>query len=100
MRMPDQPFATLGRRTDDVVVSISYRIIELFSGGLYSSPNKAVEELVTNAYDALATDVRLLVPANTAAEDATIWVIDNGESMDVQGLHELWQIASSRKRID
>ena len=60
----------------------------------------AVEELVTNAYDALATDVRLLVPANTAAEEATIWVIDNGESMDTAGLHELWQIASSRKRID
>jgi|GEM_PF-7046126 len=40
MRMPDQPFATLGHKTDEVVVSISYRIIELFSGGLYSSPNK------------------------------------------------------------
>jgi Histidine kinase-, DNA gyrase B-, and HSP90-like ATPase len=100
MRMPDQPFATLGRKTDEVVVSISYRIIELFSGGLYSSPNKAIEELVTNAYDALASDVRLLVPANVAAEDATIWVIDNGESMDVSGLHELWQIASSNKRRD
>jgi len=98
--MPDQPFATLGRKTDEVVVSIGYRIIELFSGGLYSSPNKAIEELVTNAYDALATDVRLLVPANTAAEDATIWVVDNGESMDIEGLHELWQIASSKKRLD
>jgi hypothetical protein len=98
--MAAQPFATIGKKTDQVVVSISYRIIELFSGGLYSSPNKAVEELVTNAYDALATDVRLLVPANVAAEDATIWVIDNGESMDVGGLHELWQIASSNKRVD
>jgi HSP90 family molecular chaperone len=99
-RMPDHPFATLGRKMDEVIVSISYRIIELFSGGLYSSPNKAIEELVTNAYDALASDVRLLVPANTAAEDATIWVLDNGESMDVAGLHELWQIASSKKRVD
>jgi len=98
--MADQPFATIGQKTDQVVVSISYRIIELFSAGLYPSPNKAVEELVTNAYDALATDVRLLVPANVAAEDATIWVIDNGESMDVDGLHELWQIASSNKRVD
>lgn len=98
--MAAQPFATIGKKTDQVVVSISYRIIELFSGGLYSSPNKAVEELVTNAYDALATDVRLLVPGNVAAEDATIWVVDNGESMDVAGLHELWQIASSNKRVD
>lgn|GEM_PF-4819304 len=55
---------------------------------------------MTNAYDALATDVRLLVPANVAAEDAMIWVIDNGESMDVEGLHELCQIASSNKRVD
>jgi hypothetical protein len=95
--VPDQPFATLGRKTDEVVISICYRIIELFSGGLCSSPNKAIEELVTNAYDALASEVRLLVPANTAAEDATIRVLDNGESMDVAGLHELWQIASSKK---
>jgi hypothetical protein len=89
--MPEQPFTTIGQKTDEVVVSISYRIIELFSGGLYSSPNKAVEELVANAYDALASDVRLLVPANVSAEDATIWVIDDGESMDVADLHELWQ---------
>lgn len=98
--MADQAFATVGRKTDEVQVAISYRIIELFSGGLYSSPNKAVEELVTNAYDALATEVRLLLPGNLSADDATIWVVDNGESMDQEGLHELWQIAKSSKRLN
>lgn len=96
--MAEQAFATLGRKTDEVKVAISYRIIELFSGGLYTSPNKAVEELVTNAYDALATQVKLLLPANLGADDATIWIVDDGESMDVAGLHELWQIAKSSKR--
>jgi hypothetical protein len=38
--MADQPLATLGRKTDDVVVSISYPIIEPFSGGSTRAPNR------------------------------------------------------------
>ena len=38
-----------------IEVRISYRIIQLFSEGLYSSPNKAVEELVSNSFDAGAS---------------------------------------------
>ena len=34
------------KKIDDIEVSISYKIIELFSAGLYSSPNKAFEELI------------------------------------------------------
>ena len=34
---------TIGEKIDDIEVSISHRIIELFSAGLYSSPNKAFE---------------------------------------------------------
>ena len=37
---------------EQIEVELSYKIVELFSGGLYSSPNKAFEELVTNSYDA------------------------------------------------
>lgn len=39
-----------GKKIDDIEVSISYKIIELFSAGLYSSPNKAFEELICNSY--------------------------------------------------
>ena len=46
-----------GKKIDDIHVTLSYRIIELFSAGLYSSPNKAFEELVCNSYDAHASKV-------------------------------------------
>lgn len=91
-------FEHVGSDAGEIPVRISYRIIELFSAGLYSSPNKALEELVTNSYDAWADHVDLLMPANLRASDATIWVVDNGESMDLAGLVDLWQIAKSTKR--
>ncbi len=48
-------FATIGKSTDTIDVRLSYRIIELFSEGLYASPNKGVEELVANSFAALRT---------------------------------------------
>lgn len=98
--MPDtHMLATAGSHETDIPVSISYRIIELFSGGLYSSPNKAIEELVANSYDAMATNVHVIMPADTQSQEALIWVIDDGMSMDSAGLRDLWRIASSTKRL-
>ncbi len=48
---------SVGKKIDDIDVTISSRIIELFSAGLYSSPNKAFEELICNSYDAFASKV-------------------------------------------
>ena len=93
-----QPFISLGTKIHEIPVSISYRIIELFSAGLYSSPYKAIEELVANSYDAMAGVVDLFIPGNLDAAGATIWVVDDGESMDLEGLVDLWQIARSKKR--
>jgi hypothetical protein len=39
LKMSAHPFISLGKKTTEIPVKISYRIIELFSGGLYSSPN-------------------------------------------------------------
>lgn len=89
---------TTGKVIDEINVKISYRIIELFSAGLYSSPNKAFEELVCNSYDALASDVAVYVPPDLKEEGAHIWVCDNGESMDKEGLKDLWKIGESNKR--
>ncbi len=50
--MAEQAYIVAGKQTGTIPVHISYRIIELFSEGLYSSPHKAIEELVTNAFDA------------------------------------------------
>lgn len=89
---------TVGTEATKIQLLISYRIIELFSAGLYSSPHKAVEELVTNSYDALASRAHVLVPQDPYAPGAAIWVVDNGEGMDTEGFQWLWKIAQSNKR--
>jgi hypothetical protein len=45
-------FATAGSEAEKIDVRLSYRIVRLFSEGLYASPNKAIEEMVTNSFDA------------------------------------------------
>lgn len=87
------------KKIDDIEVSISYKIIELFSAGLYSSPNKAFEELICNSYDAFATSVSVYVPSDLTVEDAFIWVCDNGTGLDASELKDLWRIGESSKRI-
>lgn len=89
-----------GKKVDDIEVKISYRIIELFSGGLYSSPNKAFEELVCNSYDAFADKVSVFVPFDLTAEEAYIWVCDNGEGLNLKELKDLWLIGHSDKRTN
>jgi hypothetical protein len=88
---------TAGEKIDEIPVEISFRIIELFSAGLYSSPNKAFEELVSNSYDAFANKVCVSVPSDATTPNSFIWVCDNGESMDADGLKQLWKIGSSNK---
>ena len=97
--MANEPtFVTIGSSKDRINVRLSYRIIELFSEGLYSSPNKAVEELVANSFDAGARTVQVLLSANLHDQDASIVVIDDGEGMGVEGLKRHWLIGVSNKR--
>jgi len=92
--------STVGTKIDDIPVEISYKIIQLFSAGLYSSPNKAFEELVCNSYDAFADKVCIYLPNDLSAEGAFIWVCDNGEGLDTKELKDLWRIGESSKRLD
>jgi hypothetical protein len=85
----------VGAKAGEVLISIDYAIIQHFSEHLYGSPSKAVEELVTNGYDALASDVRVYVPGEQVVDRIVIW--DDGESMDVDALKRLWWIAKSPK---
>ncbi len=91
-------FATTGKRKGDIEVRLSYRIVELFSEGLYASPNKAVEELVANSFDAGAQNVHVLLSSNLSNQGATIAVVDDGEGMDGGGLKRHWFIGVSNKR--
>lgn len=89
---------TIGSKIDSIPVTISYRIIELFSAGLYSSPNKAFEELVSNSYDAYASKVSVYVPSDKTLEQSIMWVCDNGNSMNKEGLKDFWRIGESSKK--
>lgn len=90
-------FHEVGGVVDQIPVEISLQIIGLFSEGLYSSPNKAIEELVSNAFDADATKVHVVVSADRAASGASIAVLDNGTGMDGTGLKVHWIVGDSVK---
>lgn len=92
--------SSVGEKIDDIPVEISYKIIQLFSAGLYSSPNKAFEELVCNSYDAFADIVCIYIPTDLTAKDSFIWVCDNGEGLNSEELKTLWKIGESPKRND
>lgn len=91
---------SVGKKIDDIDVTISSRIIELFSAGLYSSPNKAFEELICNSYDAFASKVAVYSPDDPTVSNAYIWVCDNGEGLNAGELKQLWKIGESLKRKD
>ena len=98
--MDGLPFASAGHEIAEIPVHISYEIIHLFSEGLYKSPHKAIEELVTNGYDANARRVHVLLPESdeeSVTETTSLWVIDDGHGMDVSGFRQLWSIANSDK---
>ena len=86
----------VGSKVDSISLDIDYTIIEHFSKHLYSSPNKAIEELVVNGFDAAATQVHVYLGAPSTPDRVVIW--DNGLSMDVQGLKDLWKISNSPKK--
>lgn len=85
----------VGAPVGEVKVDIDNAIIRHFSEHLYSSPNKAIEELVSNGFDALATLCYVYIPGEHVQGRVLVW--DNGMSMDTEGLELLWLIARSPK---
>ena len=88
---------TTGTQVASIRVELSTRFLEHFSEQLYSSPQKAFEELISNGWDAGANIVDVRVDEDLQAPNATMAVFDNGSSMDLAGLRELWHIAFSPK---
>jgi len=82
-------------KVDNVNIKISMDIIEHFSKNLYRTSNKALEELVTNGYDAIANNVYIYLPGEYVTDKVMVW--DDGNSMDITGLKSLWHIAASPK---
>src|SRR5271165_4728280 len=95
VKQPDN----IGDEPVKISVELSTRFLEHFSEQLYSSPQKAFEELISNGWDAGAdrVDVRISTDLKTNPA-ATMAILDNGTSMDEEGLRQLWHIAFSPKR--
>ncbi len=89
---------SVGKPVGKIPVALSTRFLEHFSEQLYSSPQKAFEELISNGWDAGATIVDVRVDPDLTTPGATMAVFDNGVSMDQAGLRELWHIAFSPKQ--
>lgn len=89
---------SIGQERSTISVEISARFLQHFSEQLYSSPQKAFEELISNGWDAGAdrVDVRISPDLKTATSP-TMAILDNGASMDEEGLRQLWHIAFSPK---
>src|SRR3954463_15306328 len=88
---------TIGHDVSTISVELSTRFLEHFSEQLYSSPQKAFEELISNGWDAGASLVDVRVSPDLTSPDAILAVFDNGSSMDEAGLRQLWRIAFSPK---
>lgn len=88
----------IGEFASKFPVELSTRFLEHFSEQLYSSPQKAFEELISNGWDAGADFVDVRVSEDLDHPGATMCVLDNGESMDAEGLQQLWHIAFSPKQ--
>lgn len=80
-----------------IPVDVSFRIIKQFSTQLYDSPRRAIEELACNSYDAAAENCYIRTPED---ETEPLKVLDDGQSMDLEGLKWLWKIAESRKETE
>lgn len=87
----------IGSLVKDFPVEISTRFLKHFSEQLYSSPQKAFEELISNGWDAGADYVDIHISDDLEDPSAAMAVLDNGASMDVPGLELLWKIAFSPK---
>src|SRR5436305_15172092 len=87
---------TIGHTSgDNIPVELSTRFLEHFSEKLYSSPQKAFEELISNGWDAGADYVDVRIAANLSYPGATLEVLDNGCSMDETGFKAMRYIVSS-----
>jgi hypothetical protein len=89
-----------GEPIEHLGVRLSNEVVVLLPEQLYTSPLKAIEELVANSYDADGTECRiglLMQDRNDGTHDGLIAVYDDGSGMDKAGLAGLWQIGDRRK---
>ena len=87
-------FVNDAKEGEEFDIEINYNILKQVSSQLYNNPRRAIEELVCNSYDAAATECYLSTPKDN--QDC-LQVLDNGVSMDENGLQNLWEVAGGTK---
>lgn len=73
------------------------RLLQLLGDELIGSPRLAVFELVKNAYDADAANVRVTIESPTTSH-ATITVVDDGEGMTPDVIRNIWLVPGHNHR--
>lgn len=76
------------------------RIIRTIGDQLISGPEAAVIELVKNAYDADASEVRIKFTPPLRPGKGAILVSDNGHGMDLSAITERWMEPATPSKLD
>lgn len=76
---------------------VSPRTMQMLGRENVSSPIISVLELVKNAYDADATEVKVIFE-NASTPDGRIIIADNGEGMGLDDLREKWMVISTENK--
>lgn len=78
-------------------ITVSSRIVDYLSSGLYESPAACLKELINNSYDADANTVQVFVKPDADR----IIITDNGHGMDQEDfVRHFHRISESHKRDD
>lgn len=86
-----------GKPHQMLTIAVAEKIIADISTGIYRTPAAALKELVTNAYDADATEVEITTGAPTFE---VLTIKDNGTGIDLSRFLEIMQhIGGSWKRL-
>ncbi|GLZ08892.1 hypothetical protein Acsp03_63580 [Actinomadura sp. NBRC 104412] len=75
------------------------RVIEHLGIDMYQSPVAAIAELISNAWDADATEVRVTLPGHLG-EGAEIHIVDDGEGMTLTQCQERYLKVGYNRRTD
>ncbi|MCV7653715.1 ATP-binding protein [Micrococcus luteus] len=94
MQTLSEDISRVGDAEKSVTVDISMSVMSLLSEQLYSSPLKAIEELVVNSWDADAKNCMVSTPNELTGK---IVVFDDGFGMSLEEMVDLWHIGRSRK---
>jgi signal transduction histidine kinase len=83
---------------ESVSFRVSPRTMQMLGRENISSPVTAVVELVKNAYDADATEVKILIQ-RASTEYGSITIDDNGEGMDWFDIRDKWLLISTDNKV-